>query len=130
MNYSRQREALKRVLRSTRTHPTADWIYKELLQEYPHTSLGTVYRNLAQLSEAGEILRISTGDSKEHYDGFTDPHDHFVCQECGAILDVTVPLPDSVNSCVHESIGAVVDRRSLIFSGTCGACMEKKNNGV
>ena len=130
MNYSRQREALKKVLRSTRSHPTAEWLYEEISREHPNISRGTVYRNLAQLGDAGEILRLSTGDSSEHYDGVTDPHDHFVCEKCGVIIDVHAPVPDMVNSCVAESIGARIDRKSLIFYGLCKNCLDAENQSV
>lgn len=48
MKYSKQREALLTLLRSTRSHPSADWLYENLRKEFPNISLGTVYRNLAQ----------------------------------------------------------------------------------
>ena len=55
MKYSKQREALLTLLRSTRSHPSADWLYENLRKEFPNISLGTVYRNLAQLAENGDI---------------------------------------------------------------------------
>ncbi|MDO5397361.1 MAG: transcriptional repressor [bacterium] len=130
MNYSRQREALKKILRSTRSHPTAEWLYEEICREYPNTSKGTVYRNLAQLSSSGEILRLSIGDFSEHYDGFTEPHDHFVCTKCGAVIDVTAPVPDTLNYYVQESIGARVDRKALFFYGLCKKCLDTENQSV
>ena len=64
MKYSKQREALLTLLRSTRSHPSADWLYENLRKEFPNISLGTVYRNLAQLAENGDILKISTSATK------------------------------------------------------------------
>ena len=40
--YSRQREVMLNVLRNTKTHPNADWIYTEVRKEIPNISLGTV----------------------------------------------------------------------------------------
>ena len=54
-NYSRQREAILEVLRSTDTHPTASWIYERVREKIPNISLGTVYRNLTVLSENGAL---------------------------------------------------------------------------
>ena len=88
LKYSRQREALLRELRSRKDHPTADTLYQELRKEYPHISLGTVYRNLALLCELGEIKKIPCGDGSERYDGFVDPHNHFVCSKCGKVIDL------------------------------------------
>ena len=46
LRYSRQREALLRLLKSVTCHPTAEWLYAELKKEFPHISLATVYRSL------------------------------------------------------------------------------------
>lgn len=35
-------------------HPTADMVYMNIKEEFPKISLGTVYRNLALLSERGK----------------------------------------------------------------------------
>ena len=45
--YSRKHEAVLQCLRSTTTHPSADWVFQQLRNDFPEMSLGTVYRNLA-----------------------------------------------------------------------------------
>ena len=86
-NYSRQREAILSALRSTDTHPTAADVYKMVKQIIPNISLGSVYRNLSELSAAGEILSISVGDGTEHFDGDNSAHLHLHCNMCGSITD-------------------------------------------
>ncbi len=86
-NYSRQREAILEVLRSTDTHPTANWIYTKVREVIPNISLGTVYRNLSALSKSGDILSINVGDGFEHFDGDIRPHAHLHCQSCDCITD-------------------------------------------
>ena len=56
--YSKKREAILDCLRSTDSHPTAEWIYAQLKGEYPDLSLATVYRNLAQLKSSGIIRSV------------------------------------------------------------------------
>ena len=75
-------------LQSRRDHPTADMVYESVRMEQPNISLGTVYRNLAFLSENGQILKISTGTGPDHFDGCTNPHVHFVCRSCGKVIDM------------------------------------------
>ena len=48
-NFSRKREAILQKIRGTHIHPTAEWVYQELKNEYPDLSLGTVYRFLLHL---------------------------------------------------------------------------------
>lgn len=85
--YSKQRETILDVLRSTNTHPTAGWIYNKVREKLPNISLGTVYRNLSALTENGDILLINIGDGFDHFDGTTKPHLHLHCKECNSITD-------------------------------------------
>ncbi len=80
-NYSRQREAILQVLRSTDTHPSASAVHNEVRKLIPNISLGTVYRNLAALAEDGVCLP-SVGDGYEHFDGNASPHAHLHCKQC------------------------------------------------
>lgn len=125
MKYSKQREALLRVLKNTRSHPSADWLYDELRAEFPSISLGTVYRNLALLADNGAIKRITTGSGKEHFDGFTDEHSHFVCTECDSIYDITLSGAEKLNEEVEKSLSATVDNHSLVFYGLCSKCKKR-----
>ncbi len=127
MNYSKQREALLRLLKSTRSHPSADWLYAELRKEFPNISLGTVYRHLALLADNGSILRISSGSGKEHFDGFTDKHYHFVCRQCDSICDISLPEAQKLNEAVENSLGVKVDDHSLVFYGICSSCQKRGN---
>lgn len=128
MKYSNQREALLTLLRSTRSHPSADWLYENLRKEFPNISLGTVYRNLAQLAENGDILKISTSANKEHFDGFVHRHFHFVCNKCDKIYDVDLDGMDEIKNQAAEKLNADIEDYSLIFYGICENCSSKKNN--
>ncbi len=121
MGYSKQREMLLSVLRSTSSHPTANDIYEEMRKRDPKISLGTVYRNLALLTKSGTILRIDTEDDSVHYDGFTHPHYHFICNECGEVTDLSID-PISIDSEVEKEIGGDVVGHSFVFYGKCKKC--------
>ena len=105
MRYSRQREALIELLRSTKSHPDAEWLYTGLRKEYPNISLGTVYRNLRLLADAGEIIELTYG-TVSHFDGDISPHYHMKCICCNGIYDI----PQEV-SCRHR----LVYYRYLLF---------------
>ena len=89
-NYSKQREAILKVLHNSKSHPTAAQVYTEVRKEIPNISLGTVYRNLALLVEDGEILSVTVGDGNDHFDGDNSFHLHLHCKKCGSITDVPV----------------------------------------
>lgn len=126
VKHSKQRDALLSVLKGTRTHPTADWLYQELRKEFPNISLGTVYRNLKMLSDNKTILKLDIGTGTEHYDGFTHEHYHLVCNDCNSISDIEINL-NALNSKVEELSGGEIQNHSLIFYGKCKKC--KKNGG-
>ena len=125
MKYSRQREALLTLLRSTRSHPTADWLYTELRKEFPNISLGTVYRNLGVLAANDDILVLNVCDGKDCFDGFTHNHYHFVCSSCGCVSDVELSFPVDINAEVNKLTGNNVKKHSLFFHGTCQSCINE-----
>lgn len=119
-NYSRQREAIKRALCSTDTHPTAKQVYELVRQEIPNISLGTVYRNLAALSNSGDILSITVGDGFEHFDGDIRPHVHLHCRKCGHIADA--PLTDDRPLTAAADSGFTPDSEVYVVYGVCADC--------
>ncbi len=123
MNYSRQRQSILEYLQSTKSHPTAEMVYNHVREEYPRISLATVYRNLSQLLEAGEIIKISTGDSFEHYDADTSPHSHYFCRCCHRVMDIYMaPTAEQILSASSVGIGTV-EKASLLFTGVCRDCL-------
>ena len=121
MRYSRQREALLHLLRSTTSHPDAEWLYLGLRREYPNISLGTVYRNLRQLSDSGDILELSDG-ATSHFDGDLSPHYHLKCSMCRGIYDVP---EENVSISVKTEDGFRIDGINLMLKGVCQNCQKK-----
>ena len=124
MNYSKQREILLGILKASKEHPTAQDIYNEMRRNDPKISLGTVYRNLSLLVKNGTVLRIDTDHDSVHYDGCTKPHPHFICDVCGRVYDLPEESED-LDSRVEEENLCKVRGHSLIFYGTCHACLEQ-----
>ena len=58
MRYSKQRELVLQKVEQLCDHPTAEEIYDEAIKECPGLSLGTVYRNLNSLVDAGRVRRV------------------------------------------------------------------------
>ena len=89
MRYSYQREVIKEIICSTKSHPTADWIFSEAKKKISNISLGTVYRNLKTLEEIGSI-KVIHDSSQVRYDGNIDGHHHLKCIECGILIDIDI----------------------------------------
>ncbi len=129
MKYSRQRESILRYLRSTDSHPTAEAVYQKILPENPNISLATVYRNLTLLAEIGEIQKITMLDGPDRYDGNISPHYHFVCRECGAILDLTMDTLAHINLLAAHNFDGFIEGHVTHFYGKCPDCMKKDHAG-
>ncbi len=120
--HSKQRDAILEVLHSTKAHPTADAIYAEVRKKIPNISLGTVYRNLAKLSEDNTIIKVNAGTGVEHFDGTPTPHYHVVCTQCGAIDDIEAEPLEEVNSWAAKIFKGEIYKHSTIFFGKCEKC--------
>lgn len=119
---SSQKQAILRVLRGTRSHPDAGWIYDQVRKEIPNISLGTVYRNLKLLAQDGEILRLDT-EAQGRFDGRTDNHYHFRCARCGLIFDIDMPVDVTLNDSAAKKTGCKVSEHRLDFRGLCRSCI-------
>ena len=127
VRYSKKREAILEAIRSTKCHPSADWVYQTLKPTHPDLSLGTVYRNLEFFRQHGNIISVGVVKGQERFDATTDPHTHFVCSCCGNVIDLDGILPDlGLDRAVCEKYGLSVERHELLFHGQCQDCM--KNN--
>ena len=123
----RKRDAILTCLRQTDVHPSADWVYAQLKPQIPDLSLGTVYRNLSRFREQGQIISLGTVKGVERFDGNTAPHVHFICSDCGCVLDLDgIPIPDELRSAVSHTSGAEVIGCQLTFTGICSACQKSK----
>ena len=120
--HSRQRDAILKNLSSRLDHPTADMIYRDLREEYPRISLGTVYRNLNLLAELGQIRKIHCEGGTEHYDYDTSDHCHFVCKHCGGVVDLPLETDHQLNALAAETGIGPVECHALVFYGICSSC--------
>ena len=121
----RKRDAILSCLHQTTVHPSAEWVHAKLKPEYPDLSLGTVYRNLALFKEQGLITSLGTVNGVERFDGNTEPHVHFICTGCDAVLDLPeVQVPQSLSNHVEQHAGCHVSSCQLTFTGKCNQCQE------
>ena len=121
-NFSSKRNAIYNTILSTTTHPSARWIYEQLKPDYPDLSLGTVYRNISLFKNEGKVSVVCNVNGEERIDGNTEPHPHFVCNKCNAVIDVEDNQnADDLESQLAEE-GFKVENRFVIYYGICPKC--------
>lgn len=126
MKYSKQRELIRDYVKSVKTHPTAEIVYQELRKEKEDISLGTVYRNLDQLSQAGELLRIKLANTKDRFDGDVSHHYHAICTECGSIEDIFCDYLTEVDHKIASYTDSTIVSHEMIFHTVCKNCKKLK----
>ena len=119
----RKRNAILECLRSTDTHPSADMVHDMLRPDHPDISLATVYRNLALFKKQGLIQSVATVSGIERFDANTNPHVHFICSGCDAVMDLhQVDMPLALGSQAEKDTGCRISGCQLTFTGLCGNC--------
>ncbi len=117
--YSKQRQKIFELIKMSRSHPTAQWLYGALKKVAPSISLGTVYRNIHILVEEGKITGRAYGGGTEHYDAIRDVHYHFICSSCGAVSDFPMPVKEVITREAQKISTHSISGHTIQFHGIC-----------
>ena len=120
-----QRLEILKYLDDNRTHPTADQIYTELKGKNPSLSKTTVYNSVEILEENDFIQSLSISGLELRYDFRNDMHHHFLCRQCGNIIDIDIECPN-----IGKVIGSghKVEKVDGYFKGICKKCIKKDSD--
>lgn len=122
---TKQKKAIYNILRGTTTHPPVEWIFSEASKIMPDISLATVYRNLSSLCQDGLITEMQYTKLQTRFDGDPRPHYHFVCLNCGKILDAEPELEKlrpGIEELALNSLREHITGHRLEFYGYCREC--------
>ena len=70
---------------------------------------------------------LSFGSTYTRFDGNPDDHYHFVCEECGLILDLDMNSISSIDEQAARETGCRVTSHRLEFYGKCSECVKKES---
>jgi Fe2+/Zn2+ uptake regulation proteins len=125
-----ERQTIQRKIIVTTIHAlghikTSDLI-SVLKKEFSSMSPATIYRNLAVLSNDGLIRKISSNLDEDIYeDTSKNNHDHFICEECGTIIDIE-NKEDSTS--YYDNDGNLIIGKSITYYGVCKDCLNRKKS--
>ncbi len=85
---TKQRCALYEALLQTKTHPTADELFRTVNPTTSRLSRATVYNTLEALSRVGLVQRLASSNGCCRYDADTSEHLHVYLRGRGEIRDV------------------------------------------
>ena len=117
-----QRELVAHIF-ARHKHFDTNELLDDLKEAGRGVSRATVYRTLKLLVDAGLLRRIEVGARTifDHDYGYP-AHDHFVCTECGNMIEFQHPQLDSVLQEAAAEEGFQAEGRSLVIRGICGDC--------
>lgn len=122
-----QRMAIVRILAGSTAHPSVEQIHTAVRQNFPTTSLATVYKTVSMLKEMGEVMELGFGDSRNRYDAnqpFTHPH--LICTHCRQITDAHPATLHHLAEELARKSGYRILNHRLDFYGICPACQTKE----
>ncbi|MFR7675832.1 MAG: Fur family transcriptional regulator [Acutalibacteraceae bacterium] len=117
-----QRALVLEAVNELKCHATADEIYNAIVNEHPHISRGTVYRNLNQLSESGEIRKLEIPDGADRFDHRCHDHYHARCLKCGQVFDVEMEYIKDLEKKIKDTHGFEFSGHDIMFKGICPEC--------
>lgn len=128
-NYSKQREIILKIIKENRMHPTAEDIYKLVIQREPKISKSTVYRNIHILAEQGNIRKITMSSGADRFEYVHKDHQHIVCENCGKIIDFCydfkiVEIEKNINNQLKNNF----EVKNIVLYGMCEKCKSKIKN--
>ncbi len=122
MRMTPQRKVILEEIAKLKSHPTAGELCRVVRKRLPRISLGTVYRNLDILSQAGLINRLEVAGLERRFDGDTSRHYHVRCTSCGKLSDLELGPLAFLEAEAAQASDFQIMGHSLEFRGICPQC--------
>ena len=116
------RRILLRILFSSTGHRSAEELAAEVQAEAPDIHLSTIYRNLEELERLGVVVHAHFGHGPATYHLATSVHGHFVCEECGKLIEVPDSMFSGLARDASTRFGFTIDPHHFAMLGRCEAC--------
>jgi Fur family ferric uptake transcriptional regulator len=117
-----QRQVILEELIKVTSHPTANEVYDMVRARLPRIGLGTVYRNLELMAEAGMILKLEVGGTQKRFDATITPHYHARCLECGRVDDIMMFDQHDLDANAAKISRYQIFGHHIEFTGLCMDC--------
>jgi Fur family peroxide stress response transcriptional regulator len=120
-----QRREVYDVLLADRDHPTATEVFLRAKKKIPSISLATVYNCLETLVDCGLVRQVNVEREATRYCPNLEEHAHFVCEGCGAVVDIPVASGRRLGEVFRMPRGLRATHAEVTLRGTCDSCAKK-----
>lgn len=119
---TRQKAAVRSILDELDGFHSAQHIHELLAAKGDRVGLATVYRNLQQLADSGDVDMLRLGDENVYRACERHHHHHILCRECGRTAELEGSEVDDWLRAVTTRHGFTMNDHSLELVGVCTSC--------
>lgn len=116
------RRLLLRALFDATGHRTAEELADEVQALAPDVHISTIYRNLDELERLGVVVHAHLGHGPATYHLATGAHGHFVCEQCGAMVEAPDEVFQSLSRAARTRFGFDINPHHFAVLGRCRGC--------
>jgi Fur family transcriptional regulator, ferric uptake regulator len=116
------RVLLLRALFESRGHRTAEQLGAEVQALAPDVHISTIYRNLDDLERLGVIVHANLGHGPATYHLAAGAHGHFVCEECGAMVEAPDEIFRGLSRVAKARFDFAINPHHFAVLGRCKDC--------
>jgi Fe2+ or Zn2+ uptake regulation protein len=120
---TKQRQAVLDVIRQSEDHLTANEVFEDARRLLPTISFATVYNSLRYLKSEGLIGEVRFAIDATRYDRTLTRHDHALCNKCGKLVDLDLPVPAELVKKAERLSKFNAGSIEVILRGLCPACV-------
>ena len=106
---------------------TAEEIASGMYGRLPQCDLGSVYRNLETLEDAGLVRHMHMGHGPGLYAPAAREDEYVTCERCGRSEIVPPVCLEAVRAAVHAAIGYETSFAHSPLTGYCPTCQAKRH---
>jgi Fe2+ or Zn2+ uptake regulation protein len=122
---TRPRLLVFNLLQELGGHRSIDELIRELKRRGTPLPRASVYNVIATLVSQGLVMLADAGPGPALYEVSITWHHHFVCIECGTVVDI--PCVKREKPCLlPDWVPGIVEETQIIFRGRCTQCLSKK----
>ena len=120
-----QRMMILSVIENSADHISAEEIYAQVADRYPHVNISTVYRTLELLKKLDMVYEIDLGEGRIRYHAEgSGHHHHLVCQSCNRVIDIDEATLSSLRDILLRDYDFDAELRHVGIFGICKDCRE------
>jgi Fe2+ or Zn2+ uptake regulation protein len=116
------RRILLEVLFDAKVQLSVDELAAAVQARAPDVNISTIYRNVEDLERLGVIVHSHLGHGPATYQLASLAHAHFVCGECGAVIDAPDELFRGLARSTKAKLGFSIDPHHFAILGRCARC--------